>query len=357
MVQGPPVFVAAAFGYVGGLFYDGRTNNLTSQVPFPMENPNEMNDTVHNVGSPALIASKIQTGPNAQMFKAVYGANIFAQPATTVLADVASAIAAFESSTEVSPFASKYDAYVAGKAQLSPNEMAGLVLFTGSTTGRPGGPAATKNAECFLCHTINATTAAGPDLFSDSAFHNTGVPKNPNNPFYKQTSAAADPAGYNPLGAVYIDYGLGDFLYPQAGLPSGNTGTGSNGQGDYLKINGAFRASTLRNVDKRPSSNFVKAYTHNGFFKSLPQIVHFYNARNLTTVPGEVIDFTQPNPYAKLKGTPLFPPPENLNPATLVNPSGATVANGGIVGNLGLSPQDEANLVAFLKTLTDNPPQ
>ena len=36
---------------------------------------------------------------------------------------------------------------------------------------------------------------------------------------------------------------------------------------------------TLRNVDKRPRPDFVKAYAHNGYFKSLREIVHFYNTR------------------------------------------------------------------------------
>ena len=77
------------------------------------------------------------------------------------------------------------------------------------------------------------------------------------------------------------------------GLPAGNMGQHNNGQGDFLAINGTFKAPTLRNVDKRPSAGFVKAYMHNGFFKSLPQVVHFYNTRNLTSVPGEVLDFTK----------------------------------------------------------------
>jgi cytochrome c peroxidase len=38
---------------------------------------------------------------------------------------------------------------------------------------------------------------------------------------------------------------------------------------------------TLRNVDKRPSPDFVKAYGHNGYFKSLKQIVHSYNTRDV----------------------------------------------------------------------------
>ena len=38
---------------------------------------------------------------------------------------------------------------------------------------------------------------------------------------------------------------------------------------------------TLRNVDKRPYPTFVKAYGHNGYFKSLKSIVHFYNTRDV----------------------------------------------------------------------------
>ena len=54
----------------------------------------------------------------------------------------------------------------------------------------------------------------------------------------------------------------------------------------------------MRNVDLRPSPTFVKAYFHNGWAKSLQRVVHFYNTRNITTQPGEVINFTLPNPYA-----------------------------------------------------------
>jgi cytochrome c peroxidase len=41
------------------------------------------------------------------------------------------AIAAFEASPEVSPFSSKFDAFLAGKAKLSPAEMRGYALFGG----------------------------------------------------------------------------------------------------------------------------------------------------------------------------------------------------------------------------------
>jgi hypothetical protein len=44
---------------------------------------------------------------------------------------------------------------------------------------------------------------------------------------------------------------------------------------------GKMKVPTLRNVDKRPSAGFVKAYGHNGYFKSLESIVRFYIARGM----------------------------------------------------------------------------
>ena len=88
----------------------------------------------------------------------------------------------------------------------------------------------------------------------------------------------------------------------------------------------------MRNVDKRPRPDFVKAYGHNGYFKSLKEIVHFYNTRDVLLkceggAAGEKVS--------------CWPPPEtpqNLNPTCC---------------NLGLSEEQEDELVAFLKTLTD----
>ena len=97
------------------------------------------------------------------------------------------------------------------------------------------------------------------------------------------------------------------------------------------EFDGRFRVPTLRNVDKRPRSDFVKAYGHNGYFKSLKEIVHFYNSEMCCR-----------NAKVVRQGKGLVPaPPEtsqNLNPTCC---------------NLGLSDQQENDLVAFLKTLTD----
>jgi cytochrome c peroxidase len=73
-------------------------------------------------------------------------------------------------------------------------------------------------------------------------------------------------------------------------------------------------------VDKRPGNGFAKAYLHNGVFTSLEEVVHFYNTRDVED----------------------WPPPEV--PGTV---------NTAELGNLGLTAQEEAAIVAFLKTLSD----
>jgi len=192
-------------------------------------------------------------------------------------------IAEYERSTEVSPYNSRYDTYVATGVGLTAQETLGLSLFNGS------------KAKCANCH-------SGKD-FTDFTYDNLGVPMNPKNPFY------SEPA-FNPLGASWVDLGLGGYL----------KGAG-HAVSDYEPELGKFKVPTLRNVDKRPSAGFVKAYGHNGYFKSLEEIVHFYNTRD---VPGAG-----------------WPVPEYADNMTSE------------MGNLGLALAEEEAIVAFLKTLTD----
>jgi cytochrome c peroxidase len=350
--QGPPHYDDDVSAYVGGMFWDGRATDAAAQATQPFQNPNEMNNVFHNGGDPDLVVASVQRGRSGGLLQVVYGRNVFANTARA-FADIADAIAAYEKSPAVSPFSSKYDNWLKGKVRFTPAELDGLRLVTGSWTGRPGGPAYHKFAQCVLCHGIPANPKSGPDLWTNTCYANIGVPRNPNNPYYQLTDPASDPLGYNPLGSSFVDLGLGDYLYPELGLPSGNIGPGSNGQGDYLQIDGTFKAPTLRNVAKAPSARFVKCYMHNGVFKSLKEVVHFYNTRNLTTVPGEVIDFTQPAPYEGLKGRPLWPTPEYPSLVTLQNPSGLPGSSVAQVGNLGLTDQEENDIVAFLQTLSD----
>ena len=96
---------------------------------------------------------------------------------------------------------------------------------------------------------------------------------------------------------------------------------------------------------------------HNGVFKSLEQVVSFYNKRNIAVSsigPGDMLGqevvfdlrYGPPTGYKR-----LFPPPEVLD--NVKNPQGFPPSAGGQVGNLQLSDQEEKDLVAFLKILSD----
>jgi cytochrome c peroxidase len=358
---GPPQFNPIIELFVGGQFWDGRATDLVDQAKFPFVNPNEMNNLTNNQPDPAMVVRKVQNGPHAAQFRAIFGEHVFEGPTDQAFEAIAVAIAQYESSDQVNPFSSKYDAWRAGVATLTPSEMSGLRLMTGSWTGRPDGAAYPRFAHCFECHMIPSVPSASPDVWTAACFQNIGVPRNRDNPFYRMTDQASNPVGYNPLGQDFVDFGLGDTMYPMIGLPPGNSGPGSNGQGDFLAFNGQFKSPSLRNVDKRPHPGFVKAYMHNGALKSLEDVVHFYNTRNLTT-RAEVIDFTRANPYQGLRGRPLWDTPEFPSPDTLVNPDGILGTlpgdgpggeSGAQVGNLGMTRDEERDIVAFLKTLSD----
>jgi len=356
--------------YTGGQFWDGRAATPAEQSQAPPVNPNEMNNTsAPSAANPSfpyspILVEKLKSRPYTPLLKQVYGENVF----TTNTPDkiyvlFSQAIAAFEASREINQFSSQYDSSThavppSNKYTFTASQENGRALYFGK-------------AKCSQCHSSandSELTAAtnGKNVFTMFCYANLGIPKNMANPFYKMT----DPSnpGYNAQGENFIDYGLGGFLYPKQGLPIGNVGPGSDGRGDFLAVNGMFLSPTIRNADKRPYPAFVKNYMHNGLFKSLKQVVHFYNTRNLTTVPGEVIDFTLPDPYANLKGKPLWDKPEIISPLTLTNPTGAKpLADGeprpaninpntngyGEVGNLGLTEQEEIDLVNFMSTLTD----
>src|SRR5260370_554011 len=116
------------------------------------------------------------------------------------------AVASYESSAEVSPFSSKFDAWLAGNAQLTASEQSGYDLFNGK-------------AKCSQCHlsgnAINSTGLAAADLaplFTDFSSANTGVPKNLALPYYCESTP--DQFGYigNPQGFAFTDLVVGAML-------------------------------------------------------------------------------------------------------------------------------------------------
>ena len=358
---GPYFDAVFANAWVGGTFWDGRTPDLSTQANQPFINPDEMNNTPTNGvypptfgGYSALVVEKVHEKYRA-LFEQVYGVDVFNEFPTQVLyALITQAEAAYESSGEVNQFSSKYDASIYGvppqnKYELSGSELRGLELYFGYYTRPNGTPV---NAHCAECHSSSMfppvlAQTKGKDTFTMYCFANIGVPRNFANPIYQETDCTSNPHGCNPLGTNFIDYGLGANPNP---APDGTVFNNPLTNSQYL---GLFVAPTTRNVDLRPSPDFVKAYFHNGWAKSLETVVHFYNKRNIArNAAGHEVAFDltvgPPTGYTR-----LFSPPEvltNVNNVQGIRDNTPGVAQ---VGNLGLLPSEETDLVNFLKILSD----
>lgn len=344
--------------YVGGNFWDGRATDTATQAQMPFLDPNEMaNPPVgpyppHTGGYSPLVARKLGNRPYTALLQQAFGGDVLTRYSGQQLYVLATQlIAAYEASGEVVPFSSKWDASTNGiSAQatytFTASEERGRVLFFGP-------------AQCFQCHNSSnltgvTATVNGRQTFTMYCYANIGVPRNLDNPFYYEVNARTNPLGYNPLGQAYVDYGLGSNPNP------GTDGTVfmNSTPGDIAMFRGLFKAPSVRNVDERPTPNFIKAYMHNGVFKSLKEVVHFYNKRNIAVdaAGNEVVFDLRVGPPPGTRR--LIDPPEvvdNAQNAAGVTPdnAGEDVDNNGQVGNLGLSDGDEDDLVAFLQTLTD----
>jgi cytochrome c peroxidase len=343
---------AAVADFYGGNFWDMRAtgirlaNPAAEQAQGPPVNPLE-------IGNPdsACVVWKASQGAYASLVQLVGGAQSFAINWPSNVATVCAtpgpppagdplpvhlsaqdrgtsnatydhltlAVASYESSAEVSPFSSKFDAWLAGNAQLTASEQRGYDLFNGK-------------GNCNQCHVNgNAINSMGlaadvAPLFTDFSSANTGVPKNLAIPYYCESKP--DQYGYtaNALGFAATDLGVG------AMLSGPNNPNPQQWKALAPMYNGKFQVPTLRNVDLRPRADFVKAYMHNGYLKSLAEVVHFYNtSRALPSC-------AQGSPGEKIS---CWPAPETSDNLTT------------LIGNLGLSAQDESDIVAFLQTLTD----
>ena len=356
-----PYFDNAQGLWSGGNFWDGHAPTNAAQARMPFLGPNEMANTPtgpyppRTGGHSPLVVQKLSQRPYAALFRQIFGADVFeAYTDDAVYAMAAQAIAAYEASEEVNPFSSKYDAsenaVPPSNAYLfTPSEENGRQLFFGK-------------AQCSACHSSApldsvSSVTSGRETFTMYCYASIGTPKNPGNPFYQQQDSINNPYGFNPQGPAFIDYGLGANPNPSPGGTMFMSAT----PGDIADFRGLFKSPSLRNVDKRLSPDFVKSYMHNGVFKSLEEVVHFYNKRNIAVnALGDEIAFDlrigPPPDYM-----PLFPPPEvmeNVQNVAGLTPSmtrqgEADVATNGQIGHLELSPEEETDIVNFLKTLTD----
>ncbi len=322
--------------WFGGMFWDGRATGdrlgdpLVEQAQGPFLNPLEQ-----ALANAQVLCERVKKASYAQLFEQVWGAGTLdcAKDANGVYEKVARSVAAYEESPEVNPFSSKFDLFWdnalakgkdpskivcgmgpqgCGAGGNNPNRWSmyrGLGLTDQELTGLA---VFNDRAACSSCHTLTAEPGKHP-LFTDFGYDNIGVPKNPANPFYKM------PKAWNPDGKNWVDYGLGGYLR-DAGQPAEV----------YEPQLGKQKVPTLRNVDLRPAADTVKAYGHNGYFKSLNDIVLFYHWRGcMGGGMGGGMDGCMGN---------MFDAPEV--PET--------------VATLNMFPRPQVdNIVAFLKTLSD----
>jgi cytochrome c peroxidase len=299
--------------FIGGNFWDGRATGETlgdpaaEQALGPFLNPVEQNNA-----SKQAVCAQVAASKYAELFEEVWGPGSLDCSVAGVDAmydDIGLSISAYEGSSEVNQFSSKYDAFLAGDVELSEQEAWGLALFVGK-------------ANCAACHPTSEESA-----LTDFTFDNLGVPRNPENPFYGMDQEfLGDGTPINPEGMDWVDPGLGGFLQTRpewADMADDNMGK--------------HKVPTLRNVGKSFGDEAPKAYAHNGYFKSLKGIVHFYNTRDVKDAC--------PDPFTTEK--------DALRMNCWPEPEVAENVNSDELGDLELTDEEEDAIVAFMLTLSD----
>lgn len=368
--------------FFGGNFWDSRATGYLLQSPDAEQSQHPPVDALE-MGLPdiACIAFRISQAPYRPLFEQIWdagaldihwprdtdticatpeGAAVFHGSATPVQLSAhdrmlatddfnhwAQSISFFEASPDLSAYSSKFDAYLAGKYTLTADEMAGYRLFDGK-------------ANCNSCHLDGKdVTPAGdprvrrqpskgppPDIapvFTCFGSANLGLPLNPRLALYYATKKDSFGFTPNPYGFGYRDLGLGAFL--RSGF-----GSGTNPNADWVqyapKSDGQMQVSTARNVamtppqcptTEAPGPYFQKEFFHNGYIKSLKQLVHFYNTRDVyayNVTSGHC-------PAGTIERVTCWPKPEVPNNIDMT------------IGKLGLTDHEEDLVVAFLETLTD----
>jgi cytochrome c peroxidase len=373
----PPLqFNATQGAFFGGNFWDSRATGYllrspdAEQAQGPPVDPNEMGNS-----DTACVTFKLSQAAYRPLFEAVWGADsldinwpsdtakICASPnvggsATQVQLSPedrtrsntdydhwAQSLSAYEHSLSVSPFTSKFDAFLADKYQMTPDEQAGYELFRGKGNcnschldGRSTAPSATTTSS-----EDTGTAADVAPLFTCFGSANLGLPKNPRDAFYFETTPDSFGFTPNPEGFAFTDLGLGTFL--RSGF-----GSAPNPNSAWRKFasssDGKMQTSTARNValtppqcptTEAPGPYFQKEFFHNGYIKSLKQLVHFYNTRDKFRMAVESGNC----PVGTTEKVDCWPEPEVPQNVDMT------------IGNLGLTDQEENQIVKFLQTLND----
>jgi len=368
--------------FFGGNFWDSRATGYLLGSPDAEQAQHPPVDTQeHALPDTACIAFRLSTAVYRPLFETVWGtgsldiafppnteqicdtpggASIFGGSATPIQLTPADRTKAnnvfdnwgnsldqYEASPDVSAFSSKFDEYLAFLAgvtgatnPMTADELAGYKLFDGK-------------GNCNSCHLDgkgttspqfqpdHSKTASAAPLFTCFGSANLGLPLNPRDAIYYQNKPDFFGFTANPDGFGFRDLGLGSFLRGVA-APNPNS--------DWTQFaptsDGQMQTSTARNVamvppacgsTEAPGPYFQKGFFHNGYIKSLKQLVHFYNAR-------DVYPFNVTSghcPAGTIEKVNCWPMPEVRNNMDMT------------VGKLGLTDKEEDQIVAFLETLTD----
>jgi cytochrome c peroxidase len=279
-------------GPTGGLTWDGRVDRGREQARLPLLSPFEMANA-----SPDAVVIAVRRSPEASALRKAAGSDDAAQLFDTIL----QAFEAFEQSyKDFYPYSSKYDAYLAGKAVLSPAEARGLTLFNDPDKGN-----------CAHCHKSAPDNDGTPPQFTDYGFVALGVPRNNNIP------ANRDPA--------YYDLGL--------------CGPQRTDLTDHPEYCGLFKAPSLRNVALR------HVFFHNGVFHTLKQVLEFYVQRD--TDPGKWYARNSDDSVRKFDDLPArYDDNVNVEPPFDRHPGDQPA----------LTDSEIDDVIAFLGTLTDGYP-
>ncbi len=214
----------------GGFNHDGGAATLAAQAERPLLAANEM----ANLSRKAVI-EKLRNANYAGVFLRVYGKHSL-DDVDAAFAKLGHALERYQlEASEFQPFDSKFDAWLAGKAELTAAERRGLQLFKDP-----------KKGNCAACHPAEPDEDGRAPLFTDFTYDALGVPRN------AAIAANADP-GYRDLGLC-------------------RSGRSGRAAGDDEC--GKFKVPTLRNVATR------KVFFHNGQVGSLREAVAFYVRRD-----------------------------------------------------------------------------
>jgi len=277
----------------GGLFWDGRADTLQDQATGPLFDRREMDG-----GSVEIVAEKLRQAAYAGRFVELFGPKIFKDPRLLV-AEATFAVGRYQfEETSFHPYTSKYDYWLEGKARLSEAEMRGYRLFNDP-----------EKANCAGCHTSQPSRDGRPPLFTDFQYEALGGPRN------LALAHTKDPN--------FFDLGV--------------CGPIRKDIADQTQFCGMFKTPTLRNTALR------RAFFHNGVFHSLQEVMDFYNFRD--TNPEKIYPVAADGQVAKFNDI-----PESYH-------ANVDVTDAPFNRRLGDQPamtaQDEADIIAFLKTLND----